>query len=127
MMPQIMQAQLGQAPTPDDLFADFQQRTMGQPPQQPAPSPMAAGGMGGKSGGFGPASPMMTAPPTGRPGPAYNPPGPKPQTMDTNPNFQGGLRPAPANYRAPLTGGHVGRQFISQGATGPLIQGFGLR
>jgi hypothetical protein len=64
MIPQIMQAQLGQAPTPDDLYNDFQQRTMDQPPQQSAANPItvdaAMGGLGGKSGGFGPASPMAT-------------------------------------------------------------------
>jgi hypothetical protein len=128
MNPQMMQAQLGQAPTPDDLYNDFAQRTMGQPPQQSAANPMTAdAAMGGKSGGFGPASPMMTTPPTARgPMPIPMPKGgiPQLQAMQGNPNFQGGLRPAPQNYRAPAAGN---RQFISQGSTGPLIQGYSLR
>jgi hypothetical protein len=170
MNPQMMQAQLGQAPTPDDLYNDFAQRTMGQPPQQSAANPMTANaGMGGKSGGFGPASPMMTAPPTARgPMPMAQPGRPQPQAMQGNPNFQGGLRAAPTNYRPPMNsmagGVPSGRpgiqqrmqnitpsnyqpaprtmfqkqmqtqaqprpttQFISQGAGGPLIQGFGRR
>ena len=93
----------------------------------------------------------------------------QPQAMQGNPNFQGGLRPAPQNYRPPmnsmaggvLPSGRPGLQqrmqnitpsnyqpaprtmfqkqmqtqaqprptnlFISQGAGGPLIQGFGRR